>query len=70
MFTLEFRIDVPLLINFLIFFKPGHSYFKNIQYKKYTCADFFAILQKCEPSVVFFFVSSCKEVKTLFCKLV
>ena len=79
--TLGCLLDCPPpLINFLIFFHPGHSYSNPlpINYwgkfpnqtnflKQYTCADFFAISQKERPVCsVFYFVSSCKEAKT-FC---
>ena len=79
--TLGCLIDSPPpLINFLIFFHPGHpcSNPPPINYwgkfpnqtnflKQYTYADFFAISQKERPVCsVFYFVSSCKEAKT-FC---
>ena len=69
----------PLLINFSIFFHPGHSYYNpsTINYwgkfptetnflKQYTCADLFAISQKEWPICSqFCFVSLCKEASTL-----
>ena len=72
----------PLLINFSIFFQPGHSYSNppTINYwgkfptetnflKQYTCADLFAISQKEWPICSgFCLVSSCKEASTLFPK--
>ena len=72
----------PLLINFSIFFQPGHSYSNppTINYwgkfptetnflKQYTCADLFAISQKEWPICSgFCLVRSCKEASTLFFK--
>ena len=72
----------PLLINFLIFFHPGHSYSnpptincwgkfptETNFLKQYTCADLFAISQKEWPICSgFCLVSSCKEASTLFSK--
>ena len=69
----------PLLINFLIFFQPRHSYSNSpsINYwgkytietnflKQYTCADLFVISQKEWPICSgFCFVSLCEEASTL-----
>ena len=83
--TFECLIDIPIpppkppLVNFSIFFRPGHSYSNPlpINYwakfptqtnflKQYFYADFFAILQKKRPvCIVLCFVCLCKEVNTL-----